>query len=487
MKRLAASRHVTYFEVLSATGEGDCPVCHLGLRAVHRYLDGLSYEGVNDPGLRAALRSARGFCNHHAWQFANEIRDGLGIAIIYRDVLATVRRAADAALSGLQTGSLASFLRGREGGAWLADRLAPTGACPACRCLAQSSQRYLDTLLAHLADPDLKQRYARSPGLCLPHLAAALPRVHSHDDLELLLAVAARRVAPVSPGSTDAAPLAAGAVLQTMVGSRGAVPARPPVAAPDEGAGPLAEARAAPCCTESPPQAGTCHVCQAAASAVDGWLADVGGRGGREPGSGLPCAEALALCNAHAWRLAELAPQSAVVAVWAPAARAVQGTLRGEPSPGGPPGRRWQRVRAALGGSPARRLGEELAAGLQPGAACPACSLQAAAEQRLIAGIVIGLQQSDAGIRLPAGSALCLPHLELYLRRAPGGPREQLLLWQVSVWRLLESQLDEYIRKQDRCALAGHRMVGREGGSARPAPGPWDLMVGAGLMGRKAR
>ena len=49
-------RDTLYYELQDALQAGGCPLCRLGGRAGIRYLDTLNYEGVNDPGLRRALR-----------------------------------------------------------------------------------------------------------------------------------------------------------------------------------------------------------------------------------------------------------------------------------------------------------------------------------------------------------------------------------------------------------------------------------------------
>ncbi|MBI4271931.1 MAG: hypothetical protein HY615_16460 [Candidatus Rokubacteria bacterium] len=55
-----------YFRVLDACAEPGCPVCRCLTAHSVRYLDGLLYEHVNDPGTRARLHASRGFCGWHA-------------------------------------------------------------------------------------------------------------------------------------------------------------------------------------------------------------------------------------------------------------------------------------------------------------------------------------------------------------------------------------------------------------------------------------
>ncbi|MDI7276912.1 MAG: DUF6062 family protein, partial [Anaerolineae bacterium] len=200
MAKRQPSKHTTFHEVLDALQQEGCPVCRLGLRAVSRHLDVLSYEGVNDPGARAELRRARGFCHAHAWQFARDVRDGLGTAIIYRDVLNALlpllweRRIGSLGKLRRSAAQLSEVETGQAAGSNLGRRLLPQGECPACRTLRRSSQRYLETLLLHLADAEVRRRYRASGGLCRQHLALALPRLQPGVDLDLLLEVFAGRV-----------------------------------------------------------------------------------------------------------------------------------------------------------------------------------------------------------------------------------------------------------------------------------------------------
>jgi hypothetical protein len=175
-----SDRTSLYFDLLDAFAESDCPACRLSLRAVQRYLASLSYEYVNDPGERAQLRAARGFCNHHAWQWWDEQYDRLGAAIVYLDVLTTIGRQLEKVQpvdAGRLRGPVAGALRlGGASEAGAAAGLLPEGPCPACREQAAAEGRLLDTLLAHLDAPDFRAAYAASAGLCLPHLAQAVTR-----------------------------------------------------------------------------------------------------------------------------------------------------------------------------------------------------------------------------------------------------------------------------------------------------------------------
>ena len=82
----------SYFEILDACQEPACPVCSLGHAAARRNVNTLIYEGVNDYGLRAKLRESLGYCHEHAWLLPEAGESAaLGIAIVHRDLLNTIR------------------------------------------------------------------------------------------------------------------------------------------------------------------------------------------------------------------------------------------------------------------------------------------------------------------------------------------------------------------------------------------------------------
>ncbi|MCX7669755.1 MAG: DUF6062 family protein, partial [Anaerolineae bacterium] len=153
-------------ELRDALAAGGCPLCRLGRRAASRYIDTLNYEGVNDPGLRRALRDAHGLCHRHAWEWTRLRGSPLGIAIVYRNLVKDLAEVVEGQAEGRGAG--------RSGRRPAAARLAPAGRCPACRAEDEAVQRYGRTLLAWLAQEELAAAYIRAGGLCLPHLREVL-------------------------------------------------------------------------------------------------------------------------------------------------------------------------------------------------------------------------------------------------------------------------------------------------------------------------
>ncbi len=151
-----------YCELLDALAAGGCPLCRLGRRAAGRYIDTLNYEGVNDPGLRRALRDAQGLCQRHAWEWTRLRGSPLGVAIVYRNLVKDLAEVVEERAAG------------RGGRRSVAARLAPAGRCPACLAEDEAVQRYGRTLLAWLDRQELAAAYASAGGLCLSHLRKLL-------------------------------------------------------------------------------------------------------------------------------------------------------------------------------------------------------------------------------------------------------------------------------------------------------------------------
>jgi len=147
------SKHTSYHELREALSEPGCALCRLRECAVARYLQGLLYESVNDPGVRERLRSSQGFCPRHTWQ-VRRLGRPLAVSILWRDLLSQ-----EALLAGEPTG------RRRGGGG--------KRVCPACAIAADAERRYRDVLVGHLGAGNLGEEYAACAGLCLPHVRLA--------------------------------------------------------------------------------------------------------------------------------------------------------------------------------------------------------------------------------------------------------------------------------------------------------------------------
>lgn len=189
---MAQRKHTAFFEVRDALAKRGCPICCLAARSTRRYLDNLLYENVNDPGLRAAVRGARGFCNAHAWQL-QALGGALGLAIIHRDVLATAmavleqsRYRVPALFSPQRVQNVLNDTRPAAATAETVAQLAPQQPCRACEQQRQMEDVYLSTLLEHLAEADLCDALHAAGGLCTPHLRRALQLVRDETTYQAL-------------------------------------------------------------------------------------------------------------------------------------------------------------------------------------------------------------------------------------------------------------------------------------------------------------
>ncbi len=286
MASVQVSRSGSYFDLVEGFAQPGCAVCGFVLRAVHRYLDVLSYESVNDPGFREALRSARGFCNRHAWRFVREIGDPLGVAIIYRDVLRAV-------LAPLELRADPSALE-------------PQGPCQACRVEQDTTTRYLRLLLEQLHFERFRLAFQRSDGLCLPHLITALELAGAEEAEHLLRAQAWDGQAAATSSHHPARGAATRPLPFEMLAGRAGVAdawREAPVAAGthlDVHQPEKADAQALAGAAETSPP---CPLCEAALAGASAGVRAIAGSRGPEWSSRLIAARGL--CNLHTWQLAE--------------------------------------------------------------------------------------------------------------------------------------------------------------------------------------
>lgn len=176
-------KHLPYRVVLEALKRAvGCPLCLLETEGTRRYLEGLLYESVNDPGVRRALRESRGYCPRHAHILAG-FKSGLGTAILYRDqvglfleFLKTLRR------PGLRR------LRPSAAAAW-----AKHAQCPACQREAESRERHAAVLIEAIADEEMRAAFDASAALCVPHFLLLYDRAATPATRDYLLGTQQRK------------------------------------------------------------------------------------------------------------------------------------------------------------------------------------------------------------------------------------------------------------------------------------------------------
>jgi hypothetical protein len=173
---MSEEKFIGHFRLVEACATPGCPVCRCLIDDSRSYLTAVLYEQVTDPDTRRALRASWGFCSWHVGMLPEIAHAIFGAAIIYEDLvrLALERTAglADGAREPGRRGWLSALRRGPRSRAAALYRARP--ACPACVSVAETERRYLDTLVRRVDDGDVQAAYARSDGLCVPHLFAAV-------------------------------------------------------------------------------------------------------------------------------------------------------------------------------------------------------------------------------------------------------------------------------------------------------------------------
>jgi len=170
------------FDLMETFAKPGCPVCLLLKRCDVRTLDSLLYESVNDVFVRERIRRSLGFCNYHSGVLEKIPKTtspdllsvggaALGIAIIYLDLVETLAEQ-------LKSSPIVSSIRRS-----LTDSKA---ICPLCVGREELETAYLRTVLLNIHDPDFREKYSASDGLCARHMQKAFRlRELSHDKEEL--------------------------------------------------------------------------------------------------------------------------------------------------------------------------------------------------------------------------------------------------------------------------------------------------------------
>jgi uncharacterized protein DUF6062 len=103
----------------------------------------------------------------------------------------------------------------------------------------------------------------------------------------------------------------------------------------------------------------------------------------------------------------------------------------------------WLRDRLGSG------AGAQLAARIGPQASCPMCAERPRIEAPLIIGLLHNLGDTAFAAAFDASAGLCRDHLAGTLRAADAQAARALAARQAGLWRRMEADLDEFIRKHD--------------------------------------
>jgi len=152
-KRPKPEKHLPYFQFIKGLSRPGCPICGQTASSLDDWFENLLYESANDRPLRHRFDAEHGLCARHAHRLcAGAKSDGLGAAIIYRNVL-------ELAVSSLDRGSPPPL---------------NTGKCVACDHEADADSRHVGLVADFLDESEMRAALSASSGLCLPHVAAVL-------------------------------------------------------------------------------------------------------------------------------------------------------------------------------------------------------------------------------------------------------------------------------------------------------------------------
>jgi len=171
-------KHLTYYKLLEALKSKGCPICTLIERNTAKYMTSFLYESVNDPGVRKSLRESNGFCSRHAWQL-KEIGDGLGLSIVYEDLLGGVVTHFENMIK------LAGTVKAIKNNHFMNGLKSYTRnikkSCPVCRLEKSIVELTILTFIESIGDSEFNKLYEQSAGLCLVHLIDVLAHAKNGD------------------------------------------------------------------------------------------------------------------------------------------------------------------------------------------------------------------------------------------------------------------------------------------------------------------
>jgi hypothetical protein len=114
-----------------------------------------------------------------------------GAAIVCEDLVTLSLGRAQRLRRGSRLGTVRGWLAalvGRRRRPALVERWERRTPCPACADAATAETRYLDTMLTFVDDDALRTAYARSDGLCVPHLVRAVEQGRDERRVDTLVA-----------------------------------------------------------------------------------------------------------------------------------------------------------------------------------------------------------------------------------------------------------------------------------------------------------
>jgi hypothetical protein len=154
-------KHTSYFNLLEQLKDPACPICVQVYKSLQRFLDTYLYEGVNDDTNWNRLSACGGWCSRHGRQL-EAFSDGLAVALFYRH---EIRK------------RIKNLGEKKSKGWFAATPAAPP--CPACVYQSEVESVQIRLFCSAWSESEFRQAMESHPGLCLPHIEAALSQMPS--------------------------------------------------------------------------------------------------------------------------------------------------------------------------------------------------------------------------------------------------------------------------------------------------------------------
>jgi len=172
-------------EAFAASG---CPVCTVVGAMVFRELCKLQRDAVVDPDTHADVLARGGYCADHFWYL-----DALASPVTNAALLAPLLELVSERLTAASNRIAADSALLRQGAAVIGEDLGLPGACRVCERVVLWERAVLAAVLEVATQPQRRQEYTSSNGLCLPHLARALSVAPNPSIAEMLVRTGAEQ------------------------------------------------------------------------------------------------------------------------------------------------------------------------------------------------------------------------------------------------------------------------------------------------------
>lgn len=155
--------------IVEALKKTACPICTVIEAMVLDELCQLQRQAVVDPEVHADVLARGGYCAEHFW-LLDALASPVTNAALLAPLLEQVNEQVAAVVREI-TGSTALL---RQSVNQIAERLGVPRTCRVCDRVRLWEDAALQALLAIMWEPERRELYESSNGLCLPHLARAL-------------------------------------------------------------------------------------------------------------------------------------------------------------------------------------------------------------------------------------------------------------------------------------------------------------------------